>query len=215
PVLELEGFQIGAVTGVQGMSWEEYIVKGMSNHAGTTPMHLRHDAGYGASAIALAARNLALAMGGNQVATVGTIQLKPGLVNVIAKEARLTVDLRNTDETRLQQAEADMTTRIEAIARAEGLEISSRSLARFEPVVFAPDMIELVTKTARELGLSVKSMPSGAGHDAGLIAAMAPTAMIFVPSANGISHNVQEYTAPKELENGANVLLHVLLQLVM
>ena len=215
PVLELEGFQIGAVTGVQGMSWKEYIVKGMSNHAGTTPMHLRHDAGYGASAIALAARNLALAMGGNQVATVGTIQLKPGLVNVIAKEARLTVDLRNTDETRLQQAEADMTTRIEAIARAEGLEISSRSLARFEPVVFAPDMIELVTKTARELGLSVKSMPSGAGHDAGLIAAMAPTAMIFVPSANGISHNVQEYTAPKELENGANVLLHVLLQLVM
>ncbi|MEM9482447.1 MAG: M20 family metallo-hydrolase [Cyanobacteria bacterium P01_F01_bin.116] len=215
PVLELDGFQIGAVTGVQGMSWKEYTVKGVSNHAGTTPMHLRHDAGYGASAIALAARQLALEMGGNQVATVGSINLTPGLVNVIAKEACLTVDLRNTDETRLQQAEAEMSARIDAIAKAEGLEITSRSLARFKPVVFAPDMIVLVTKTAQELGLSVKSMPSGAGHDAGLIAPMAPTAMIFVPSVNGISHNVKEYTAPQDLENGANVLLQVLLQLAM
>jgi N-carbamoyl-L-amino-acid hydrolase len=99
PVLEREGIQIGAVTGVQGMSWQEFTLKGVSNHAGTTPMNLRHDAGYGASAIAVAARQLALTMGGNQVATVGSIQLKPGLVNVIAKEAKLTVDLRNTDAT--------------------------------------------------------------------------------------------------------------------
>ncbi|MEM9267035.1 MAG: M20 family metallo-hydrolase [Cyanobacteria bacterium P01_F01_bin.13] len=213
PVLELEGFQIGAVTGVQGMSWKEYTVKGVSNHAGTTPMHLRHDAGYGASAIALAARQLALEMGGNQVATVGSIQLTPGLVNVIAKEARLTVDLRNTDETCLQHAEIAMQSKIDAIAKAEGLEITSRSLARFKPVVFDSAMIDLVTNTAEGLGLSVKSMPSGAGHDAGLIAPMASTAMIFVPSVNGISHNVKEYTAPEDLENGANVLLQVLLQL--
>ena len=106
-----------------------------------------------------------------------------------------------------------MSAKIDAIAKAEGLEITSRSLARFEPVVFDPDMIDLVTKTAQDLGLSVKSMPSGAGHDAGLIAPMAPTAMIFVPSVNGISHNVNEYTAPNDLENGANVLLQVLLQL--
>ena len=215
PVLELEGFQIGAVTGVQGMSWTEYTVKGVSNHAGTTPMHLRHDAGYGASAIATAARQLALDMGGNQVATVGSIQLTPGLVNVIAKEARLTVDLRNTDETLLQQAEATMRAQIDAIAKAEGLDITSRSLARFAPVVFDPDMIERVTHTAQDLGLSVKAMPSGAGHDAGLIAPMAPTAMIFVPSVKGISHNVNEYTAPEDLENGVNVLLKVLLQLAM
>ncbi|MDV3349249.1 M20 family metallo-hydrolase [Leptothoe sp. LEGE 181152] len=215
PVLELEGFQIGAVTGVQGMSWKEYTVKGVSNHAGTTPMHLRHDAGYGASAIAIAARNLALDMGGNQVATVGSMQVKPGLINVIAQEASLTVDLRNTDETCLKDAEARMNTKIAAIAKAEGLKITSRSLARFEPVVFDTGIIDLVTKTAEGLGLSVKSMPSGAGHDAGLIAPMAPTAMVFVPSAHGISHNVKEYTAPKDLENGANVLLQVLLQLAI
>lgn len=212
PVLEQAGIQIGAVTGVQGMSWTEYTVKGVSNHAGTTPMHLRRDAGYGASAIAIAARDLALEMGGNQVATVGSIQLKPDLVNVIAKEARLTVDLRNTDETCLQQAEAQMTKRIEAIAAAENLEITGRSLARFEPVAFDPALIEQIAQTAQALGFSVTQMPSGAGHDAGLIAPMAPTAMIFVPSVNGISHNVKEYTAPEDLENGANVLLQVLLQ---
>ncbi|MBD0269354.1 MAG: M20 family metallo-hydrolase, partial [Cyanobacteria bacterium Co-bin8] len=194
PVLDQEGIQIGAVTGVQGMIWQEFTVKGVSNHAGTTPMHLRHDAGYGASAIAVAARQLALEMGGNQVATVGSIQTKPGLVNVIAKEARLTVDLRNTDSALLHQAEARLNDKIQEIATAEGLEITSRSLARFEPVAFDPAMIDLVAQTAAGLGLSVKHMPSGAGHDAGMIAAIAPTAMIFVPSVDGISHNVREYT---------------------
>jgi N-carbamoyl-L-amino-acid hydrolase len=215
PVLEREGIQIGAVTGVQGMSWKEWTVKGVSNHAGTTPMALRHDAGYGASAIAVAARELALQIGGNQVATVGSIQLIPGLVNVIAKEARLTVDLRNTDSTLLKQSEVEMNERIHTIAAAEGLEASSKSLARFEPVTFDPEMIDLVTQTATDLGFSVKQMPSGAGHDAGMIAAIAPTAMIFVPSVNGISHNVKEYTAPEDLENGANVLLQVLLKLAL
>jgi N-carbamoyl-L-amino-acid hydrolase len=215
PVLEQEGIQIGAVTGVQGLSWQEFTVKGVSNHAGTTPMALRHDAGYGACAIAVAARELALAMGGNQVATVGSLQLTPGLVNVIAKEARLTVDLRNTDATLLQQAEATLREKIQAIATAEGLAITSRSLARFEPVSFDAAMVDLVAQTAKDLGFSVKRMPSGAGHDAGMIAAIAPTAMIFVPSVNGISHNVKEYTAPADLENGANVLLQVLLKLAL
>ena len=213
PVLEQSGVQIGAVTGVQGMSWQELTVTGVSNHAGTTPMSLRHDAGYGASAIAVAARELALSMGGNQVATVGAIQLKPGLVNVIAKEARMTVDLRNTDAALLRQAEAQLAEQIEAIAQKEGLNVTSRSLARFEPVTFDPVMVEQVVQTAQALGYSAKRMPSGAGHDAGMIAAIAPTAMIFVPSVNGLSHNVKEYTAPEDLANGSNVLLQVLLQL--
>ncbi len=213
PVLEQTGIQIGAVTGVQGMSWQSYTVKGTSNHAGTTPMGLRHDAGYGASAIAVAARELALTMGGNQVATVGSVQLEPGLVNVIAKAAKLTVDLRNTDSALLKQAETELQSKIAAIATAEGLEITSQSLARFEPVTFDPAMIDCVENTAEALGFSVKRMPSGAGHDAGMIAAIAPTAMIFVPSVNGLSHNVKEYTAPSDLANGTNVLLQVLLQL--
>jgi N-carbamoyl-L-amino-acid hydrolase len=213
PVLAQKGIQIGAVTGVQGMSWQEFTVKGLSNHAGTTPMARRHDAGYGASAIAIAVRELALTMGGNQVATVGSIQLKPDLVNVIAKEARLTVDLRNTDSALLQQAESQLDESIQTIATAEGLTIARRALARFEPIHFDAAMINLVAQTAEAMGFSVKRMPSGAGHDAGLMAAIAPAAMIFVPSVNGISHNVKEYTAPQDLENGANVLLQVLLKL--
>lgn len=213
PVLEREGIQIGAVTGVQGMSWQEFVLQGVSNHAGTTPMSLRHDAGYVAGAIAVAARELATTMGGHQVATVGSIQLQPGLVNVIPKEARLTVDLRNTDAALLQQAEASLHQQIEAIAATEGVRVTCRSLARFEPVNFDPAMTELIEQTAQSLGCSVKRMPSGAGHDAGMMAAIAPTAMIFVPSVAGLSHNVQEYTAPEDLANGSNVLLQALLQL--
>lgn len=211
PVLEQAGIQIGAVTGVQGMSWMEYTVKGVSNHAGTTPMALRHDAGYVAAAIATAARELALAMGGNQVATVGAMRFTPNLVNVIPKEAVLTVDLRNTDAEQLRLAEASMAEKIHAIAAAEQVTIDQRQLARFEPVSFAKDVIEQVEQNAQQLGLSVQRLASGAGHDAGLIAPMAPTGMIFVPSVGGISHNVQEYTAPEDLEAGANVLLRVLL----
>jgi N-carbamoyl-L-amino-acid hydrolase len=135
------------------------------------------------------------------------------LVNVIAKEARITVDLRNTDAVLLRQAEAQLAETIEAIAQAESLTVTSRSLARFEPVTFDPAMVDQVAQTAQALGYSVKRMPSGAGHDAGMIAAIAPTAMIFVPSKKGLSHNVQEYTAPEDLANGSNVLLQVLLQL--
>ncbi len=215
PVLEREGIQIGAVTGVQGLSWREYTITGVSNHAGTTPMGLRHDAGYVAGAIAVAARELALAMGGAQVATVGSLELVPNLVNVIAKQAKLTLDLRNTDAEQLRLAEQQMSARIAAIAAAEQVEIHSRELARFEPVTFAPAMVELVRQTAQRLGLSVRSLPSGAGHDAGLVAPLGPTGMIFVPSAAGISHNVREYTAPEDLTAGANVLLQALLALAI
>ncbi len=214
PVLEAEGFHIGAVEGVQGISWTEFTVLGVSNHAGTTPMRLRHDAGYVACAIAHHARQIAREMGGNQVATVGAVQLSPNLVNVIAYKAVFTVDLRNTDEAELQMAEQRLRRFANEVASAEGVTLSSRQLARFEPVDFDPTSIALVEATAKRLGLRVKRMPSGAGHDAQMLARVCPTAMIFVPSAGGISHNIQEFTSPADLEAGANVLLHTLLSLV-
>lgn len=213
PVLEAEGFTIGAVEGVQGISWTEFTVSGVSNHAGTTPMRLRHDAGYVACAIAQRARQIALEMGGNQVATVGAMNLSPNLVNVIANKAVFTVDLRNTDEAALQEAEGRLHRFASQVAAAEGVTLASRRLARFEPVSFDPASVALVEATARQLGLSVKRLPSGAGHDAQMLARICPTAMIFVPSVGGISHNVKEYTEPSDLEAGANVLLHTLLQL--
>ena len=213
PVLDLEGVTIGAVEGVQGISWTEFTVLGVSNHAGTTPMRLRHDAGYVACAIAHHAREIARSLGGDQVATVGAIKLSPNLVNVIANQAVFTVDLRNTDEALLQEAERRLHAFATGVAQAEGVELSHRSLARFEPVAFDPGVVGLVEATARRLGHSVRRLPSGAGHDAQMLARVCPAGMIFVPSVGGISHNVKEFTALPDLEAGANVLLHTLLAL--
>ena len=213
PVLEQEAVIIGAVTGVQGISWTEYRVEGTSNHAGTTPMHLRHDAGYVAAAITIEARRIALDMGGSQVATVGVTELSPNLVNVIARKALMTVDLRNMDEALLQAAEERMARFVDEIAAREEVEISQRQLVRFEPVAFDDSMVALIEETAGALDFSCKRMPSGAGHDAQMFAPNCPTAMIFVPSKNGISDNVTEYTAPHELEAGANLLLQVMLRM--
>ncbi len=211
PILELEDYEIGAVEGVQGISWNEYRIGGTANHAGTTPMRLRHDAGYVAAAISMEVRRLAKEMGGDQIGTVGVTKLNPGLINVIAKEALITIDMRNTDEQKLQEAERSIGSFIEQICKAEGVTYSSRTLARFEPVSFDKQMVSLVSETASALDFRVKSMPSGAGHDAQMFAPNCPTAMIFVPSQNGISHNVAEYTEPKHLQAGADVLLQILL----
>ncbi len=213
PVLDAEGITIGAVEGVQGISWTEFTVLGVSNHAGTTPMRLRHDAGYVACAIANHAREIARDLGGDQVATVGALNLSPNLVNVIAFKAVFTVDLRNTDEASLQEAERRLQAFAAGIAAAEGVTLTSRTLARFEPVAFDPVVVSLVEETARVLGHAVRRMPSGAGHDAQMLARICPAGMIFVPSVGGISHNVKEFTALPDIEAGANVLLHTLLRL--
>jgi N-carbamoyl-L-amino-acid hydrolase len=213
PVLEAEGYRIGAVEGVQGISWSEFTLSGQSNHAGTTPMRLRHDAGYVAAAIAVFARRLAQEIGGNQVATVGALTISPNLVNVVVEKAVLTVDLRNTDSERLKEAEHRLFAFVAETAAAEGVTAVHRSLARFEPVAFAPHMVARVETIAQEFGLAVKRLPSGAGHDAQILAAVCPACMIFVPSVNGISHNIEEYTAPDDLAAGADVLLRLVLEL--
>lgn len=213
PVLDREGTQIGVVESVQGISWTEIEILGTSNHAGTTPMALRRDAGWAAGSIINFVRELAQELGGNQVATVGRIEFFPNLVNVVPNRAVLTVDLRNTDEGRLQLAEARLAAHLEALRDAEKVDIATRSLARFAPVPFAPEMTNRIEHHARAQGLSTRRMPSGAGHDAQMLAAVCPTAMIFVPSVDGISHNVREYTRPEHIEAGANVLLAVLCEL--
>jgi N-carbamoyl-L-amino-acid hydrolase len=213
PVLDSEGITIGAVQGVQGISWTEFTVRGVSNHAGTTPMRMRHDAGYVACAIAHHAREIARALAGDQVATVGAINLSPNLVNVIADQAVFTIDLRNTVEAVLQDAERRLHAYAADVAAAEGVTLSHRTLARFEPVAFDAAVVDLVEWTARRLGHSVRRLPSGAGHDAQMLARVCPAGMIFVPSVGGISHNVKEFTALPDIEAGANVLLHTLLSL--
>ena len=213
PVLEAEGCRIGAVTGVQGISWTELTISGQSNHAGTTPMSMRHDAGYAAAEIAAFVRRLAREIGGHQVGTVGMLNLSPNLVNVLANRAVMTVDLRNTDEAKLEEAERRLFAFVEETARAEGVTVARRQLARFAPVAFDPRLVGRVEGIAREMGLRVRRLPSGAGHDAQMLAAVCPACMIFVPSVRGVSHNVEEYTAPEDLAAGADVLLRLVLEL--
>jgi len=213
PVLEAEGVTIGAVGDVQGISWQELELAGQANHAGTTPMRLRHDAGFAAAAVVTFLRELSVKLGGDQLATAGVIELAPNLINVIASHARMTVDLRNTDEAELQRAEGELAGFLAELQDREGVTIASRRLARFEPVVFDADVQAVVRRVAQELGYSVRDMTSGAGHDAQMLARICPAAMIFVPSADGVSHNPAEHTEPAELEAGANVLLRTLLEL--
>jgi N-carbamoyl-L-amino-acid hydrolase len=213
PVLDAEGTTIGAVENLQGISWQEFAITGQSNHAGTTPMRLRHDAGYCAAAIAAFLRGLAREMGGAQVCTVGRIELVPNLINVIAARATLTADLRNTDEALLQEAERRLQEFVSTLARDEGVTITARRLARFEPVTFDASVIACIERVATRLGYARRRMTSGAGHDAQMLARICPTAMIFVPSVKGISHNPAEHTAPGDLAAGANVLLQTILEL--
>jgi N-carbamoyl-L-amino-acid hydrolase len=213
PVLDEERITIGAVENLQGISWQEVTITGQSNHAGTTPMRLRRDAGYCAAAIGVFLRQLASELGGNQVCTMGKVDLHPNLINVIAARARLSVDLRNTEELLLQEAERRLARFLEELARAESVTIDTRRLARFEPVQFDDDVARMIESHAARLGCSHRRMTSGAGHDAQMLARICPASMVFVPSVKGISHNPAEHTAPADLAAGANVLLHTLMEL--
>ena len=213
PILDEAKVQIGVVESVQGISWIEYTVTGVSNHAGTTPMRLRRDAGYLAASVNLFARKLAWDMGGNQVATVGALSLRPNLINVVPNRAVFAVDLRNTDEARLKEAEARVAAHIAEVAAAERVEVKADVLARFEPVIFDSRLVDRVEHHARALSLGTRRMPSGAGHDAQMMQRLCPTAMIFVPSVAGLSHNVKEHTEAADLAAGAQVLANLMLEL--
>ena len=211
PILEAEGVTIGVVEGVQGISWTEIVIAGQSAHAGTTPMRLRHDPAYCAGAIATFVRELTHDLGADQVGTVGRIDVYPNLVNVVPSRVVMTVDLRNIDDGTLRQAEARLADYVDRLVEREGVTMTTRSLARFEPVDFDDAMVDRVEEHAQQLGYSTRRMPSGAGHDAQMLARLCPTGMIFTPSVNGLSHNIAEFTEAADIEAGANVLLQVVL----
>ena len=177
-------------------------------------MHLRKDAAYAAGEIALFVRRLAQEMGGHQKGTVGRIELYPNLVNVVAERAILTIDLRNTDDAPAAGGRAEAR-RFSRSARGAGDRSRSRRAASrgSRRSSFPAEMVSLVETTARELGLPCRRLPSGAGHDAQMMARLCPAGMIFVPSVDGLSHNVREHTKPEHLEAGAAVLLHAVLRL--
>ncbi|SDM43950.1 N-carbamoyl-L-amino-acid hydrolase [Ensifer sp. YR511] len=214
PVLQREGFAIGAVENLQGISWQRVTIDGIANHAGTTPMAMRSDAGLAAARVGLFLREHIARSNAPSVATIGTMRFEPDAINVIPSRAAFTVDLRDPDEDRLQALEAALTDFLVRIGAEEGVTISVERLARFQPVAFDQGIVAAVEASAKARGLKSRRMTSGAGHDAQMIARIAPTAMIFVPSRDGISHNPREHTEPDDLVAGANVLLDVVERMV-
>lgn len=212
PVLHAENFSIGAVTGVQGLYWTEYALTGATNHAGTTPMDMRRDALLGAAEAIVFARRLCHDISG-QRATVGSLRVEPSLVNVVAEKAVFTSDIRNDNLELLKRAQSMMDEEVRLICKKHGLRHTARDIGRTDPVAFDGNIVEIIERAAEGLGLSLKRMTSGAGHDAQLMAAVTPTAMIFVPSRGGISHSVREFTPPEDLTAGAQVLARVLYEL--
>lgn len=213
PVLEQEHKTLGVVTGVQGIYWTEFTVIGVSNHAGTTPMHLRHDAGAAAIEIIHFAQNLPACFTQGQLATTGMVQYSPNLINVIPNKVVFTIDLRNVDPLVLKDATELLFAFITEIANKHGVQITHRNLADFQPVTFNENIVNLVESIAKSHGHTTMRLPSGAGHDAQIIADLCPAGMIFTPSVKGLSHNVAEFTSAEDIEAGANVLLNCLIHL--
>ncbi|TAU80972.1 Zn-dependent hydrolase [Rhizobium leguminosarum] len=213
PILELEGIPVGAVEHLQGISWQRVVITGDANHAGTTPISMRRDAGHAAARVVTFLRDRAKASNTPTVATVGCMRFEPDVINVIPSRATFTVDLRDPDEDRLREEETALTNFLEILSTEEQVGISVERLARFEPVKFDQGIVGLIEKAARNRGLACRRMTSGAGHDAQMIARIAPSAMIFVPSIGGISHNPKEYTADEDLVAGTNILLDVVRRL--
>ncbi len=207
PVLEREGYALGAVENLQGISWQRITIEGEANHAGTTPMSMRKDAGQAAARVITFLRDRVSASNAPTVATVGCMAFEPNAINVIPSRASFTVDLRDPDEARLQREEAALAAYLEQLAASEGVAVTTERLARFEPVIFDANIVAQVEQAAARRGLRCRRMTSGAGHDAQMMARLCPSAMIFVPSIGGISHNPAEHTPEAELVAGANVLL--------
>lgn len=212
PVLDKEQITIGIVESVQGIYWTRFVITGEANHAGTTPMELRKDAGYVASQIAAYCRQLAGKYSGLRT-TAGLIELEPNLINVIAGKATISIDIRCPDKQILEKAEIQLEKFTYECSYGENCEIKIRPLTRVDPVIFEIRVVSSITNSARSLGYTTKKMVSGAGHDAQLMAGVCPAAMIFIPSKNGISHNVKEYSSPDDCIAGTNVLLNTVISL--
>jgi N-carbamoyl-L-amino-acid hydrolase len=212
PVLDAEGSSIGAVTGVQAIWWSELVLTGEANHAGTTPMTFRRNAALAAARVVVFCDELTREVAGS-VANTGRIVTEPGNVNVVPGRVTLTLDLRHPDDARLAEIERRLDAFLAALERESGVGIARRDLARFPAQPFDPVMIEAVEAAAKGLGHTVRRLHSGAGHDAQIMATVVPTAMIFVPSVKGISHNPAEFTRDADCVAGADVLLAAALKL--
>ena len=212
PVLEDAGVAVGVVEGIVGITWSEVTILGHADHAGPSPMPLRHDALAAAARLIVGVERFARETSG-AVGTVGRIVVEPNSINTIPGKAVFSVDFRHRSGRLLDKQVA----RLEAMAAVEadlrGVEIAVDRFWTSEPTPFAPEVVAAVQTAADDLGIPVRTLWSGAGHDAKYAQEFCPAGMIFVRSANGLSHSEAEFSTPEDVEAGANVLLHAALAL--
>jgi N-carbamoyl-L-amino-acid hydrolase len=213
PILEQTHTTIGVVTGVQGLRWYDVMVVGQDAHAGSTPMETRSDALRGAASLVETVNQIALTHAPHGRGTVGFIQVSPNSRNTIPGHVKFSVDLRHPDPAALAAMDADLIAAGQRLTSATGLQVTVEAVSYSPPVQFNPVCVTAVETAAAAFGYTYRRMISGAGHDACYINQVAPTAMIFVPCADGISHSEAESAQPNDLTAGANVLLHAVLQL--
>ena len=211
PNLYRSGTPIGVVTGITGRAVFEVEIEGKANHAGTTPMSMRRDALVSASKLVLAIQKMAAEQEICRVSTVGSIKAIPNAVNVIPGSASIGLEFRDTDMEALAAAEQELRRITNQAAVNDEVDIEVQRHRFTTAVPITPEMQALVSEAAENCGMAWEPLPSGAGHDAQAIASIAPVAMIFVPSVDGISHSSEEYSTPEDCANGAQVLLELLL----
>src|SRR5215204_1734424 len=212
PVLEDAAVPVGVVEGIVGITWSEIIADGRADHAGPSPMPLRRDALVAAARMIAGVDDIAREVDG-AVGTVGRIAAEPNVINTIPGKVTMSVDLRHPDATTLDRLVAELERLASEVAALTGVTVGVNRFWTSEPTPFAPEVVDAVQAAAEEMGIATRRCWSGAGHDAKYIQEIAPSAMIFARSINGLSHCEQEYSTPEDLEAGANVLLRTALRL--
>ncbi|MBR2568044.1 MAG: allantoate deiminase [Paenibacillus sp.] len=212
-VLEHEQLSVGVVHSIVGQRRFTIEIHGEANHAGTTPMGYRKDAVHAAGRMIQQILDLAQAYGDPLVSTVGKIDVKPNVVNVVPGNALFTLDIRHTDKKELIRFTDEVTELMKRTAESLGVEITIDMWMDEDPVPMNAEIIQVLEKQCEKHHIPFKLMHSGAGHDSQIMAKFVPTAMLFVPSRKGISHNPEEYTSPEHLADGIRALTYALYEL--
>jgi len=212
PILEAEGKEIGVVTHGQGLWWLEITLTGKDAHTGSTPMHMRVNAGLGMARITERVHQIAMSHLPDAVGAVGQVKVFPNSRNVIPGKVIFTVDIRSPHQAKLDAMKAEVIRHAHAVAAELGLGCSIEEVGHFDPVAFDPGLVKVVRGAAEKLGYSHMNIVSGAGHDACWVNRVAPTVMIMCPCVDGLSHNEAEEISPEWAAAGTDVLLHAVLE---
>jgi N-carbamoyl-L-amino-acid hydrolase len=206
PILEEQGLSVGIVEGIVAIAWSRLTLHGVQDHAGPTPMRIRHDALVAAAEVVSGVRRIARELGGDLVTTVGTLEVAPNIVNAIPGRVALSVDMRDPRGETLDRALPMLDALVQEACGREGVRYALEHYWRVPYTPFAPDVVAAIERAAHTVGARARRMRSGAGHDAQYMAAIGPAGMIFVPSRGGRSHCEEEFTAIEDIEDGANTL---------